>query len=289
MPSLKTIVVLGATGQQGGAVARHLLASGWGVRALVRDPHAITAQTLRQMGVEIVQGDLDDPASLEASMRDAYGVFSVQPHSDDEARQGKSVADVARAVGVQHFVYTSIDNAEEKFRRRVNVGKWEVEQHIRKLGLPATILRPGGFMDSFTNPLYGISGDTLAVPIKPEAAYPLIAVEDIGVFAALAFASPDDYLGKILELVGDTPTPPQIASAITRATGCHISYIHIPIEAVRQQNAELARACEFINEGGIKVDIPTLRKLHPDLMDFETWLEKIGRAQFEALSQNRHG
>ncbi|GHO62357.1 hypothetical protein KSC_012490 [Ktedonobacter sp. SOSP1-52] len=267
----------------------HLLAKGRKVRALVRDPHAAAAQILLPAGVEIVQGDINDPASLEATMQNVYGVFSVQPHSDDEAHQGKGVADVAQAVGIQHFVYTSIGSAEELFRRRVNVGKWEIEQHIRKLGLPATILRPAGFMDSFTHPLYGVSGDTLAIPIKPDTAYPLIAVDDIGAFAAFAFDSPDDYLGRVIELVGDTPTPPQIATAITRATGRHISYVHISIETVRQQNAELARACDFINESGFKADIAALRKLHPGLMNFETWLEKKGKAQFEAINRSKHG
>ncbi len=288
MTSLKTIVVLGATGLQGGAVARHLLAKGWIVRALVRDPHAATVQNLRQAGAEIVQGDLNDPASLEASMQNAYGVFSVQPHSDDEARQGKSVADVAQAVGIEHLVYTSVGGAEEFFHRSVNVGKWEIEQHIRTLGLPATILRPAGFMDTIISPFFGLSGDTFAMPVKPDRAYPLIAVDDIGAFAALAFASPDDYLGKVIELVGDTPTPPHIAAAITHATGRHISYMHISVETVRQQNAELARAFEGINEIDFQVDIPALRKLHPGLMNFETWLEREGKAQFAAIHGSKH-
>jgi uncharacterized protein YbjT (DUF2867 family) len=279
----KIILVTGATGQQGGATARHLLAKGWPVRALSRYPDQPAAQALRLAGAEVVQGDIDNRASLEAATHGVYGVSSVQPHSDDEARQGKCVADVARDAGIQHFVYTSVGRAEDLSRVHVNVGKWEIEQYIQGLGLPATILRPAGFMDSLAHPLYGVTGDTLAIPIKPDAAYPLIAVSDIGIFAALAFDSPDAYLGKTIELIGDVPTPPQIAASISRATGRSITYVQVPIETLRQQNAELARACEFLNEGNFNVDISALRKLHPGLLDFDTWLQKEGKAQFEAL------
>lgn len=279
----KIILVTGATGQQGGATVRHLLTNGWRVRALSRDPHQPAAQALLKAGAEVVQGDIDDRPSLEAATHGVYGVFSIQPHSDDEARQGKYIADAARNAGIQHFVYTSVGNAEKLYHRSVNVGKWEIEQYIHNLGLPATILRPAGFMDSLAHPLYGVTSDTLAIPIAPDTAYPLIAVSDIAAFVSLAFDWPDTYLGKTIELVGDAPTPPQIAASISRAVGRSISYVQTPIEFLRQQNAEIARACEFLNENRSTVDIPALRKLHPDLMDFESWLQKEGKAQFAAL------
>lgn len=277
------ILVTGATGQQGGATARHLLTNGWRVRALSRNPNQPAVQALRQAGAEVAQGDMDDPASLAAATNGVYGVFSIQPHSDDEAREGKNVADVARDAGVQHFVYTSVGNAEKLYHRSVNVGKWQIEQYIHTLGLPATILRPAGFMDSLAHPLYGVTGDTLAIPIAPATPYPLIAVSDIAAFVSLAFTSPDTYLGKTIELVGDAPTPPQIAASISSTIGRIISYVQTPIELLRQQNAEIARACEFLNENRSTVDISALRQLHPGLMDFETWLQKEGKAQFAAL------
>src|SRR4051794_12036467 len=110
----KIILVTGATGQQGGATARHLLAQGWRVRAFVRNPAA--AQALQQAGAELVQGDMNDAASLEAAMQGVYGVFSVQAHTSDETRQGKNVADAAKAAGVQHLVYTSVGGADELYQ-----------------------------------------------------------------------------------------------------------------------------------------------------------------------------
>ncbi|GHO97774.1 NmrA family transcriptional regulator [Reticulibacter mediterranei] len=290
----KIILVTGATGQQGGATARQLLEQGWQVRAFVRNPDADAAQALRQIGAELVQGDQDDPASLEAAMQGVYGVFSVQAHTSYETRHGKNVADAVKRAGVPHLVYSSVGGAPELFKRNVNVPKWQIEQYIRQLDLPATILRPVGFMDSLASPLYGVAGDTLAIPFKPDTTYPLIAVSDIGTFAVLAFTNPATYLGQTIELAGDAPTPPQIADAISRVTGRVITYVEISLDTVRQQiqgfahdpafMEELARASEYINERKFTIDFATLRKLHPDLMDFETWLIREGKAKFSALT-----
>src|SRR5689334_16414376 len=105
----KVVLVTGATGRQGGATARQLLAKGWQVRVIVRDPNKPAAQALRQVGAEVVQGDYEDRASLDAATRGVYGVFSVQAaFGDTEAQQAKQIADAAKAANVQHFVYTSV-------------------------------------------------------------------------------------------------------------------------------------------------------------------------------------
>src|SRR4051794_6390057 len=105
----KTVLVVGATGRQGGAVASHVLKKGFGVQALVRDPQKPRARALTESGIELVQGDLNDHASLERALDGTYGVFSVQNFSqagyDGEIRQGTAIADLAKKVGVEHFVY----------------------------------------------------------------------------------------------------------------------------------------------------------------------------------------
>jgi hypothetical protein len=111
----------------------------------------------------------------------------------------------------------------------------------------------------------------------------LIAVDDIGVFAALAFEYPEQYLGKTIEIAGDILTPPQVADAISRETGHTVPYVQISIETVRQQSIEIARALDFLNETGYSADMPMLRTLHPELMNFDTWLAKEGKAKIEAL------
>jgi uncharacterized protein YbjT (DUF2867 family) len=286
MTSLKkTVLVLGATGRQGGATARHLLTRGWSVRALTRDPNKPAAQALYQAGGEVVQGDNEDRASLEAAMRGVYGVFSIQAaFADDEVRQGKNVADAASAGGIQNFVYSSVQSAEDLARVGGDARKWEIEQYIQALGLPATILRPCFFMETLIAPRSdvpsGTSSGAFAIAIKPDVMMGLIAADDIGAFAALAFEHPDEYLGKTIEIAGDVLTPPQIAGAISRATGRAVPYVQIPIETLRRQNAEIAHAVEFLNETGYTTDISVLRKQHPGLMDFDTWLKQEGKAKF---------
>jgi len=283
----KIILVIGATGQQGRVTTRQLLAGGWNVRALTRDASTPAALELRQIGAEVVQGDTNDRISLDAAMQGAYGVFDVQPALgyDDDLRQGKNVAEAARAAFVQHFVYTSVGGAKGQATYR-KLSKWEIEQYIRVLGLPATILRPSWYMDNMIGPRFGVPRGQLSTAIKPDVIVPLIAVDDIGVFVALAFDHRDDYLGKTIEIAGDALTMPHIATVISRATGRSIPYIQIPIETIRQHNADAALVYDFVNEGSMQVDISALRNLHPGLMDFDTWFRKVGKATFEALESS---
>ena len=284
----KIILVTGATGQQGGAVVRHLLARGWNVRALTRDPEKPAAQALRQAGVSVIQGDNEDGASLDAALHDAYGVFSVQngERSDQETelRQGKNIADAAKSASIQHFVYTSVLGAEAQsgFRR---LAKWQIEQYVQALGLPTTIFRPAGFMDDFVGPRFGVSSGQLTTAIKPDVPFQLIATSDIGAFVARAFDQPQDYLGKTIAIAGDALTPPQIASALSKAAGRTIPYVQIPLDVLRQKNADAAAVFQWFNEANYQVDIPGLRSLYPSLMDFATWLEKEGKAKLKGLTR----
>src|SRR5260370_27363290 len=136
----KTVLITGATGQQGGAVIRHMLAKGWNLRALTRNSGSDTALNLARQGVELAQGDLEDLASLEHAAHGVYGIYSVQNFwkvgAKREVQQGKNLADVAKKAGVEHFVYSSVGGAE----RKSGIGHWatkgEVEQCIRQLGPP---------------------------------------------------------------------------------------------------------------------------------------------------------
>src|SRR3990172_1051221 len=151
----KIISVTGATGQQGGAVAGKLLADGWKVRALTRDTSKPAAQQLKALGAELVAGDMDNRAELDAAFEGAYGVFSVQnfwlPNVgfEGEIRQGKNVADAAKAAGIQHFVYSSVGAAQRGMGQKHFESKWIIEQQIHSLDIPYTILRPAAFFENF--------------------------------------------------------------------------------------------------------------------------------------------
>jgi len=283
----KTVLVTGATGNQGGATARHLLADGWRVRALVRDETAPAAVGLAAAGAELVRGDLDDRASIDAAARGAYGIYSVQSANDNEITQGKNVADAAKAANVQHLVYSSVGGVESQNRFYVEQGwgpidKWQIEQHIRDLGVPATILRPAGFMEDFTSPARFFQNGSLNVPWHDGVVMQLIAIDDTGAFAALTFAEPHAYLGKAMEITGDRLTAPQIAGALSAAAGRHVPHTQIPLAALWEHNPEVAKVFTWANETYYDTARTPLEKAHATLMDFRTWLDRSGKARLVA-------
>ncbi|MCM3882494.1 NmrA family NAD(P)-binding protein [Frankia sp. R82] len=284
----------GATGQQGGAAAARLLADGWQVRALTRDPAGTAARRLAAAGAQVVAGDLDDRSSLSAAADGAYGVFSVQQGAlgsppvafDDEVRRGRNVGDAAAAAGVRHLVYASVAGVERGGGGRAFASKRAIEKHLGGLGVPTTILRPVSFMENYADPAFGVQTGTLATPFAPDVPEQLIAVDDIGVFVALAFADPVHYQGHALAIAGDALRPAQTARALGVATGHDISYTQVPIEAVRGLSADVAEVAAFLNDtGGYGADLALTRALHPAVQTFDTWLSTTGRTRLAALFQ----
>lgn len=276
----RTILVTGATGRQGGAVARHLLAAGWTVRALSRDPSKPAARALADAGAEVVPGDLDDRASLDRALSGVYGVFSVQNAWEHgpagEVRQGKALAEAARAAGVAHFVQSSVGGAERRTGIPHFDSKWAVEQHVRALDLPATVLRPVFFMENFLPLRPAVLEGAFSLALRPDRPLQMIAVEDIGAFAALAFARPERFLGQALELAGDELTMPQVAETFARVIGRPVRFVEQPLEALRRASPERALMFQWFNDAGYRVDLAALRALHPDLLTFERWLRATG-------------
>ncbi len=274
--STKTVLVFGATGKQGGAVTKHLLANGWRVRALVRDPNKEAAQTLRGQGVEVVQGDLNNPASVFEAMKGMDGVFSVQSTFDaqEEERQGKMVADAAKTVGISHLVYSSVIAAGRPIGIPLYEAKGHIEQHIRALDLPATIVRPAMFMENFHFLLHQVNEQFIIPYIgSPDKKIQLIAAHDIGAFAALAFDHPESFLGKELEIAGDEPTWTQIAAVVSRVFGRPAVYQSKP-EAQEPLLEAIRKVAAFLEQDGESADIASLRQLQPQLLTFEAWLRQ---------------
>lgn len=284
------VLVIGATGQQGGAAARQLLERGQAVRALVRDPDSPAASALRRAGATLVTGDLDDPDSLRSAMEGARGVFLVltmmvgpriSPEGvEAEERRGRAVADLARECGTGHLVYSSLNGKGADSGIPYYESKKRIEEHIHALGLPATILRPVSFMENFATynrPSLQDGELVVSLAVEPEIPMQLISVRDIGAFAAIAFGRPEEFLGRTLEIAGDALTPPQIADAFGRACGRPARFRQTPIEQVRAFDAQLAQMFTFFNEHPSEpADLPALRAVHPDLMRLETWIDATG-------------
>jgi uncharacterized protein YbjT (DUF2867 family) len=286
----KVIAVNGATGQQGGVVARKLLADGWKVRALTRDVNKPAAQELASIGAELVAGDMEDRAQLDAAFKDAYGVFSVQnfwlPNVgfDGEIKQGKNVADAAKAAGVQHLVYSSVGSAHRGMGQKHFESKWIIEQYIQSLDIPYTIFRPVAFFENFNWERPAITNGTFnALGLRPEKERQLIAAEDIAVFVALAFTNPEQYFGKTIELAGDALTESKIADTFTKVIGRPVKLSMPSGEGGRQSEEEMIAMFNFFNGEAYDADIAALRKLHPGLLTIEQYLRKNGWENAEPI------
>lgn len=283
----KTVVVLGATGQQGGAVAAALRADGWSVRAVLRDPSGHRARSLSAAGVETVRGDLGDPASLRAAFSGAHGVFSVQPNSgqagsdvtnEDEARFGMTVADIAERCGVTHLVYSST----------VAVGptptgvphldvKGRIEAHIHDLDITRTIIRPATFMELLVAPGMGLDEGHLSFLTRPDQAMQFIAVRDIGRIVAAVFGAPDRYAGRTVEIAGDALTGDALAEHLTQAAGRPVSYSRLPTTLLAQDEM-LGKTAALVDNGRLagNADLDALRTEFPFLLRFDHWLAGPG-------------
>ena len=299
----RTILVTGATGKQGGVAARRLLHQGWTVRALVRDPGAEAATALARAGADLVQGDLDSPETVTAAVEGAYGIFAISPvaygprgwDTELEYARGAALTDAAASAGVEHFVFTSIATIPGHDTPG-SAGKRRIEERIEASGMRWTHLRPVRFMENYllTTPLVegvrlidGLRDGVHRHLFRPDHGMQVIAVEDIAVFASLAFDDPDRFAGRALELAGDELTPVAAAAAITEATGIEIRYEQISQAEASDLGPEFAMVREVINSGGSWVaDVPALRELHPTLRTFDTWLKEGGAEKIPSAAQD---
>jgi uncharacterized protein YbjT (DUF2867 family) len=264
MANEKIVLITGATGKQGGATLRHLAGrSGLKLRALTRKPDGDPGKKLAAQGVEVVAGDLDDAASLARALAGAWGVFAVQntweAGVEKEEEQGKRIAKLAREAGVQHFVYSSVGSAHKQTGIPHFENKFRVEQTVKQLGFPShVILRPVFFMENLPSPWF-LNGDKLITALKPETKLQMVAVDDIGKFGAKALADAAEMAGAEIDIAGDAVTMPEAAAAVSALTGKTVTYLQIPIAAVRQQAGEdMAKMLEWFDAVGYSADIPGL-------------------------------
>jgi uncharacterized protein YbjT (DUF2867 family) len=277
------ILVCGATGRQGGAVARRLLAANLPVRILVRNPSHAGAQSLAEQGAQISTGDFSDFASLDRALDGVTGVFSVQPLLlgawRREVEWGKDFAIRAKRNGIAHFVYSSVDGADSPGDVPHFRSKQEIEYCIRESGLNVTILRPAGFMENLLLPVVrkGIRNGKLTSPYEVDTPQRLIAVDDIGRIAATVFLKSDDYTGGTLPLIGDVLSTREQANVLTRVCNRPIRPGKLPNTVTRLMlGSDLYRMFRHVeSQAGIPPDRETMMKILPEgPTDFESWAKQ---------------
>ncbi|MFF8918943.1 NmrA/HSCARG family protein [Streptomyces sp. NPDC015032] len=234
------VLVTGATGRQGGATARALLAAGTPVRALVRNPHSEPAQAIEALGAELVKADLSDRSSLDPAVEGARAVFSVQmpPMTETsvdfagELEQATHLIDAAKAAGVRQFVQSSTSGVGEHTRAPGWAqGRWAamegyfdtkqaILEAVRSAGFDRwTVIKPAFFMENIPALVPDGPGGGLATVLHPDTELALVSPEDIGAAAAHALTDPDRFHEVELELAGDRLTMTQIAQTLSAVWG----------------------------------------------------------------------
>jgi uncharacterized protein YbjT (DUF2867 family) len=273
--SEKSILITGVTGSQGGAVARELVGKGFKLRGLTRKPDGEAAKQLAALGVELVKGDLDDEASLEAALAGSWGVYSVQntweAGVEKEEVQGKRLARLAKAAGVQHFVYTSVGSAHLKTGIPHFDNKSRVEDVIREQRFPShVIFRPVFFMENLLGGWF-LQGDKLVAGLKPDTSLQMIAVKDIGRVEAQGFTRAEELNGKEIDLAGDSVTLTHAAKALSAALGKPLTFVSIPIEEVRKTSAEFAIMLQWFEDVGYTANVAALDDKFGRMTRFDEW------------------
>jgi len=271
MPKKLNVLVTGATGKQGGHLVGELLARGHSVRALTRKPESPAAAALAKRGVTVVPGDFDDQQTLERAARGVDTVFAMStPYergANTETREGINILRAAATVGVTHLVYTSVAGADRASGIPHFDSKFEVEKEIRRSGVPFTIVAPVFFMENFLTDwmLAGIAQGAIAMALPATRRLQQIAVADIARFTALVIERRGSFLGQRIDIASDELTNATAAAAISEAAGRPIAYTALPIDAVRQQNEDLARMFEWFERVGYDADVIGLRELYPEI------------------------
>jgi uncharacterized protein YbjT (DUF2867 family) len=265
------VLVTGATGKQGGHLVSELLSRGHSVRALTRKPESPAAAALAERGVAIVSGDFDDRGSLERAARGVDTVFAMgtpfEGGEKTETREGINIVRAASAAGVTHLVYSSVAGADRATGIPHFDSKFEVEKEVRRSGIPFTIVAPVFFMENFLADYMtaGLAQGSISIAVPATRRLQQIAVADIAQFTALVIERRESFLGKRIDVASDELTLGAAAAAISEASGRHIEYTALPIDAVRQWNEDLARMYEWFDRVGYDADIVGLRWLYPEV------------------------
>ena len=278
------VVVAGATGRQGGAVARHLLRNGWQVRGLSRKPAGAGGRALAQLGAEVVHADMASPPTLRSAFSGAYGLFSVQnPMTsglEAEVVQGRNVMDAAKTAGVEHIVYGSAGVGTV-----TGVGSWDtkvtIAAYARSLGLPLTVLRPTAFMElmrdkAFFPPV--TAWHLMPKLIGVDRPLPWLCVDDLGAITARAFADPDRFIGAELALAAEHRTLADCRSAWREITGRFPSRFPMPVWMFdRFVGPDLIGMWRWLHSNVVEVDPATTLEILPTASTVPDWMVRMLR------------
>lgn len=280
----RTVLVIGATGNQGGATIDHLLGADeeFAVRGLTRTPEGDVAQALAERGVDIRRGDLNDKETLRSAVDGVDAVVIVTniwtAGFDESVRHGKNIADVASDAGVRHILFSGAGYHDRDLGIAALEPAGEVERYIRSLDVPATFLRPVWFMHNLEPAFEDVLDGTLALPIDGGVTIQMIDVDDVGRMVVRILADPDAFAGEGFDLAGDEHTLAEMARILSEVTDADVQPFTVPIDDARQEmGEEMAELFQWFNDEGYAVDIEGLeRRFGIEFTSFREYLVKNG-------------
>jgi uncharacterized protein YbjT (DUF2867 family) len=306
MNTKKTIVVVGATGAQGGGLLRAILNDPdheFNVRAITRDASADKAKELARLGAEVVEADVDDLESLKKAFQGAYGAFCVtffwnHFSPEKEKEQAKAMAEASKYAGIKHVIWSTLDDTRKLIpltdnRMPTLMGKYKVphfdakgeaNHYFTDLGLPVTLLNTVFYWDNFIyfglGPKKGPDGKLAITMPMGDKKLPGIAAADIGKSALGIFKAGNKYIGKTIGIAGEHLTGKQMADGFARVLGKEVVYNNIPPEVYRSFGFPGAEDMgnmfqfkrDFEKEYCKSRDVELTRTLNPSLLTFDKWL-----------------
>lgn len=306
MTSKRLITVIGATGAQGGGLARAILSDpdgGFSVRAVTRNPDSDAGRILKEQGAEVVAADLDDVESLKAAFRDSYGAFCVTNFwehfsPEKEKAQAANLAEAAAAEDLSHVIWSTLEDTRkwvpleddrmptlmDNYKVPHFDAKGESDARFAESGVPTTYLLTSFYWDNLIGfgmePKRGEDGNLAFYLPMGDAKLPGIAAEDIGKCAYGIFKEGADFAGETVGIAGAHPTGEEMAAALTDAFGEPVTYVAVPFDAFRAMDfpgaADLGNMFQFkadFNDYFLNArDLELSKKLNPELMNFKQWL-----------------
>ena len=309
----KTIVIVGGTGNQGGAAIKHLQEPRgikWKIICISRDPSQAAAKALVSQGVVVEKGDANIRSSLDAVMQrhaPVHAMFAItNPFTARwtggtgaktdvvaEEKQGCNMIDACKALGpsFEHFVYSSVASAGDSVVDGKGIPSFEakdkIEKYLEKSGVPYTILAPVGFFENMTSSFAGIKAGVIPGLLKPSSTLTqMISIRDIGWFTRMVLEDRPTWLGRRLEIAGDSSSIDDKAIILSRLRGGEPFKVSTPPDFVFYLfiPSAISRLKQFLEKKGCHADIAECRRLHPKLMDFEAWckLEGLDKKKLDA-------
>jgi len=266
-----SVLVIGATGNQGGAVVQSLLPKGHNIRTLTRNPNSEKAKNLTEQGVEVLKGDFSDADSLLKAATGMDTIYAMttpfETGTNAEVKHGIAIADAAKKANVGHFIFGSVASADKKTGIPHFDSKYEVEKHIAASGIPFTISAPVFFMDNYFSPWFLPAIKEGKVKLAMPADRPLqqVSVKNIGAFIAALVERREKVFSKRIDIAGDELNGDETATILSKVSGNDIKYEGFDPEFMRKDNEDFAKMFEWFNDIGYSVDIEKLRKDFPEV------------------------